>query len=251
MCPARKGGAFFTKGDFMKKLISIMLVLLLALLTGCAAEEEQAEAVEVPADTPTAAVPIEPAAEEQPTEWDAGSGLKVVSVGKYAGYYVEDGSDETVSDVCAITVENTSDKTVQYANLAVIIAGQTYEFDVTTLPAGARAQLLELNRKAAPETTSGLSAVTVMYGAFDEEPSLNSDVLEITGEDTAITVKNISDKDLGQIYVYYKVAYDNLYIGGITYRVGISSLAAGQSVTCYAGHYTVDYASIMFTTYEQ
>lgn len=236
----------------MKKLISIMLVLLLALLAGCAADEEQTDAVvEIPTDTPTAATPIETAAEEQPTEWDAGSGLKVVSVGKYAGYYVEDGSDETVSDVCAITVENTSDKTVQYANLAVIVAGETYEFDVTTLPAGARAQLLELNRKAAPETTSGLSAVTVMYGAFEEEPSLNSDVLEITGEDTAITVTNISDKDLGQIYVYYKVAYDNLYIGGITYRVGISSLAAGQSATCYAGHYTVDYASIMFTTYEQ
>ena len=51
---------------------------------------------------------------------------------------------------------------------------------------------------------------------IDAEPGMNADALEITTQDTAITVKNISGKDMGQVYVYYKVAYGELYLGGIT-----------------------------------
>ena len=89
-----------------------------------------------------------------------------------------------------------------------------------------------------------------MYAAFDTEPGMNADALEITTQDTAITVKNISGKDMGQVYVYYKVAYGELYLGGITYRVSVNGLAAGQSSTCYAGHYSTEYSKLMFATYE-
>ena len=50
---------------------------------------------------------------------DLGSGLSLMSVNRYAGAFVEDGSDETVSDVLAITVRNDGDKTVQYAQITL------------------------------------------------------------------------------------------------------------------------------------
>lgn len=55
----------------------------------------------------------------------------------------------------------------------------------------------------------------------------------------------------GQIYVYYKSSYGDLYIGGITYRTGVSGLAAGASTTLYASHYSTAYSRIMFVTYVQ
>lgn len=68
----------------------------------------------------------------------------------------------------------------------------------------------------------------------------------------AITITNISGSDItGQIYVYYKSAYGDLYIGGITYRTGVSGLAAGESTTLYASHYSTAYSKIMFVTYVQ
>ena len=44
---------------------------------------------------------------------DIGDGIVVESIGRYAGMFVEDGTDETVSEVFALTVRNTSEKTVQ------------------------------------------------------------------------------------------------------------------------------------------
>ena len=76
-------------------------------------------------------------------------------------------------------------------------------------------------------------------------------MLGIETQDTAITVTNNSGSDMGQIYVYYKIAYGDLYLGGITYRVGVSGLKAGESTTCYAGHFSTDYSKLMFATYVQ
>ena len=202
----------------MKKTAIILLALALAalMLAGCTGGgDDLSDAVEIPPETTPAA-----------------------------------STDETVSDVCAVTVRNNAEKTVQYAHLTVTIGETAYEFDVTTLPPDAEVQLLELSRQPMPESTDGYTALVTMYAAFDAEPGMNADALEITTQDTAITVKNISGKDMGQVYVYYKVAYGELYLGGITYRVGVNGLAAGQSTTCYAGHYSTEYSKLMFATYE-
>ena len=184
---------------------------------------------------------------------DLGSGLSLMSVNRYAGAFVEDGSDETVSDVLAITVRNDGDKTVQYAQITLTQGESTYEFSVTTLPVGASAQVLELSRQAMPDSTEGLTGQVDTYAVFDTEPTMCDDVLGIETQDTAITVTNKSGSDIaGPIYVYYKIAYGDLYLGGITYRVGISSgLKAGESSTCYAGHFSNDYSALMFATYVQ
>lgn len=180
------------------------------------------------------------------------NGLEITSVGRYAGSFIEDGSDDVLSDVCAITVKNNAAATVQYAHITLSIGEGSYEFDLSTLPSGASAQLLELSRQPLPESTDGLTASLTSFAPFDAEPSLCENVISIDAQDTAITITNVSGSDItGQIYVYYKSAYGDLYIGGITYRTGVSGLAAGESTTLYASHYSTAYSKIMFVTYVQ
>lgn len=182
---------------------------------------------------------------------DLGSGLEITNISRFAGSFIEDGSDDVLSDVCAITVKNNA-ATVQYAHITLTGGETSYEFDLSTLPSGASAQLLELSRQPLPESTDGLTASLTSFAPFDAEPSLCEDVISIDTQDTAITITNISGSDItGQIYVYYKSAYGDLYIGGITYRTGVSGLAAGESTTLYASHYSTAYSRIMFVTHVQ
>ena len=181
-----------------------------------------------------------------------GEGIELQALSGYQGPYVEDGTDDIVSDVLAITVRNDGDKTVQYAHIILTQGETAYEFDVTPLPVGASAQLLELSRQPMPDNTDGMTAQVTACAVFDTEPTMCEDVFQIETQDTAITITNNSGSDItGQIYVYYKIAYGDLYMGGITYRVGTAGLKAGESTTCYAGHFSTDYSKLMFVTYVQ
>ena len=181
-----------------------------------------------------------------------GEGIELQALSGYQGPYVEDGTDDIVSDVLAITIRNDGDKTVQYAHIILTQGETAYEFDVTTLPVGASAQLLELSRQPMPDNTDGMTAQVTACAVFDTEPTMCEDVFQIETQDTAITITNNSGSDInGQIYVYYKIAYGDLYMGGITYRVGVAGLKAGESSTCYAGHFSTDYSKLMFVTYVQ
>ena len=178
--------------------------------------------------------------------------LVLMDVSRYAGAFVEDGTDETVSDVMAITVRNDGDKTVQYVHLSLSQNDNVYEFDLTTLPPGGIVQLLELSRQPVPESTEGMTARVTNLAVFDEEPSMYADIFEIETQDMSLTITNKTEHDItGQIYIYYKIAYDELYMGGITYRAGANGLQAGETTACYAGHFSEKYSKIMFVTYVQ
>lgn len=225
------------------KLFALLLVLAL-LLTACGGAVDDGITADGQNGGNTAAA-------EEPM-MALGSGLSLMSASRYAGAFVEDGTDDIVSDVLAITVRNDGDKTVQYAHIILTQGEAAYEFDVTTLPVGASAQLLELSRQPMPDSTDGMTAEVTACAVFDTEPSLCEDVFRIETQDTAITITNNSGSDInGQIYVYYKIAYGDLYMGGITYRVGVAGLNAGESTTCYAGHFSTDYSKLMFVTYVQ
>jgi hypothetical protein len=49
--------------------------------------------------------------------------------------------------------------------------------------------------------------------------------------------------------VYYKGRYDGVYVGGITYRVSIKGLRAGDEVTAYAAHALESYSEVVFVEY--
>lgn len=176
--------------------------------------------------------------------------VTVEKVGRYAGIFVEDGSDEIVSDVFAITVVNNSDKMLQYAQVVITCGGEEYTFDMSTIPAGARAQVLEKNKKALPEDLSGAQTVLTTVTEFQEAPSTYPEVFELTPFEYSVNIKNISKSDIsGDVYVYYKTKVGDLYMGGITYRAKVTDLAAGKEKSAYASHFYGSDSEILFVTY--
>lgn len=176
--------------------------------------------------------------------------VTVEKVGRYAGIFVEDGSDEIVSDVFAITVVNNSEKMLQYAQVMITCGEESYIFDMSTIPAGARAQVLEKERKKLPESLAGAQTVLNTITEFQEEPSLYSDVFELSPEAYSIGIKNISEGNIsGDIYVYYKTKVGGLFMGGITYRARVTGLSAGEEKNAYASHFYGSDSEILFVTY--
>jgi cytoskeletal protein RodZ len=177
--------------------------------------------------------------EPQPIELE--DGLQILHIAGYAGMYMEDGSNEVVSNVMMLILENTGSEDLQLARISIAYSDFTAEFEVTNLPAGEMAVLLEKNRHAATgEDYRSIQVKNVVF--FPEAMSLREDRLKITGSNGTLKVENISGEDIaGDIYIYYKHSASDLLYGGITYRVAVrGGLKAGESTTVIAGHYTPD-----------
>lgn len=178
--------------------------------------------------------------------------LTVQRVGEYSGIYMEDGSDEVVSGVMMLILQNQSEEDLQLARINVKYSGFTAEFEATNIPAGESVVLLEKNRAAMPqEEILSVSLRNVVF--FQERMSLMADVLEITGNNGMLKVTNISDEDIaGDILVYYKNSAVDLLYGGITYRVRIQGgLAAGETAQIISNHYTPDTCRLVMVTCAQ
>lgn len=175
-------------------------------------------------------------------------GLTITDIGKYAGVYMEDGSDETVSNILMIQVENTTGKDLYLAQIKLEYGNKTAVFQVTNLPNDANAILLEQQRMPYTEQLpQGALAENVV---FTTEFSMLADQLEVTALDGVINVKNISGKDIPEnIYVYYKNYAGNLYYGGITYRIPIEGgLKAGEIRQVMASRFNQSNSRLLMVT---
>ena len=175
-------------------------------------------------------------------------GLVITDIGKYAGIYMEDGSDEAVSNILMIQVENTTGKDLYLAQIKLEYGDKTAVFQVTNLPNGAKAILLEQQRMSyTAQLPQSVSAENV---AFTTEFSMLADQLEVTALNGVINVKNISGKDISEdIYVYYKNYAGNLYYGGITYRILIEGgLKAGEIRQVVASRFNQGSSRLLMVT---
>ena len=233
------------KSSYLFGLVLIVVVLCLAAVGFLGGENGS---VQTP--VPETQEPVQEQPQEQTNTQNMSNSLQLVQTGRYSGMFVEDGSDELVQDILAITVENTGEKTVQLASLTLTAkSGEIYEFELTTLPPGEKLAVLEKNR--APYDSS-MEIASVQSGdviVFDEEPTLCEDVLEFSCADRSVTVKNISDKDISGGRVFYKSVSGNTLVGGITYMLTIPALRAGQETTLSAGHYLDGASRLIFATY--
>lgn len=202
---------------------------------------------------PTTPRQTEPAPQTQttPTEvqrlFDLGYGLEITDSGKYTGMYMEDGSNEVLSDVMMLVIQNNGGDDIQLAQITALCGGEEYHFTLTNLAVGERAVLLEQERKPAAELTA---AALDVCAVFAEPMELHEDVIEVTGLDGMVNVKNISDADIeGDIYIYYKYTAEDLYYGGITFRVRVEGgLKAGELRQVPAGHYNTDGCAVVQVT---
>lgn len=176
-------------------------------------------------------------------------GLQIHKIDSYTGPYWEDGSDEEVSELLMIELENISGKDIQIAVVQLLFGEETAIFQVTNLPEGESVIALEQNRRKYTEEMP--AQVTVENIAYMDEFSMEEDAVKITAFDGIINVENISEKDIEQtIFVYYKNYEEGQYHGGITYRVRIEEgLKAGEIRQLKASHFYAEKSRILMVSF--
>lgn len=236
-----------------KKIILIaaaFLIVMAVVLAVCLLRPRTSDVIETPSqDQPSDASGQQTEPSQDPI--DLGFGLKLTALSEVTGNFPEDGSDEFVESMLSATFQNEGDQTIQYASVQVIIGEEEFAFEFTTLPAGESVRVFEADRKELAGSPNAVSAEIESIAYFQEEPSIYENELEITVADGLICVKNISGKDIDkEISVFYKTASDDMYIGGITYRLRIpAGLPAGEEFLGNAIHASETMSKVMFVTY--
>lgn len=240
-------------------LLALILLIVVLELRGCdqSMENPDSSSQTDPSQTDSQSTEdtTDPSAPTGPSEENPmflTQDLYILHIGNFSGRYVEDGSDAEMENICAVLVENRSDKTLQLAKFQVVNGTEVYEFSLTTLPAGERAIVQDLNKAEFTEGKEDLYAVADVVAFFPSEPSLHEDVFSITGDEGCIELRNRTETDItGTIYVYYKTRTPDGYAGGITYRVSIPGLKAGETYQAFTAHFWAGSSQVMFIEYAQ
>lgn len=229
------------------------LLLVFGLQNTVGVEDPTVGGTTEPSLVPETTEPTVPdATMEQTHEYsiNLGHGLELTKIGRFSGVYMEDGTDEMVSNVLMVMVTNNGEEDIQYSEV-ILAAGNTGAFfDLTTLPAGETVLLLERDRMQWSETETYSNAMLFDTAVFPEPLDLHSDQLQVQMLDGAMNVTNISSEDIsGEIVIYYKNRLNDMYYGGITYRVRIEGgLAADEVRQLPANHLYANGSQIVFIT---
>lgn len=185
-----------------------------------------------------------------PSEVDLGNGLRLVRMSSVAGVFPEDGKDDFLPEIFCATIQNTTDRTLSIGRVELTINRESYIFEITSIPPGASVHAYEMRRKPAPATVTEFRGECLFAAYREEEPTADPARLEIKVEDGGIRVKNLTEESIeGPVYVYYKSVQNDIFVGGITYRVKLTGLSAGDEVLLRAGHATAEYTRIMYVEY--
>lgn len=239
------------QNHFMKTLlitVSVILCIVLAVFLLARIEPEVKDESSVSTENTKQTVYTTPVETNiDPIELE--EGLVISAMSEYTGIYMEDGSDETVSGVMMVVLTNHTDEDLQYAQITVSFEEGDRHFDVTNLPSGCSAVILEKERLSMLDSEPISSDIeNVVY--FSEPMSTNADQILISGVSGIMNVQNVSGQDLdGDIYVYYKYYESGYYYGGITFRVKVEGgLSAGEVRQLSVGHYDPDRCEIVMIT---
>lgn len=180
-------------------------------------------------------------------------GVYVISAESYSGAFVEDGSDREVENIWQIKIENTTGRDIQFLRIRANLGGEEAVFDVSTLIAGSSAVVLESNALAWKSGVEQMSFTAENLAYFQSERTIFPELFSLSVTDQMLRLENISENDVsGDIYVYYKNMEDDVFIGGITYRVKFpGGVEAGEALVEQASHYQNDQSKILFITYAQ
>ena len=178
------------------------------------------------------------------------TGMQISKIKSYSGKFVENGSDKEVSNILALEVKNTSKKDLQYGQIKLKINNKkTATFDLTNLPAGKTVTVIESTGSISYNSGDSYKYEEATYASVDKLPMSNKKV-KVSTKGSEITVENISNKDLGTVYVYYKNTKDNSYLGGITYRAKFENVEKGKSYTGNTSHFSEGSSEIVMVDTE-
>lgn len=238
-------------------LLVIVLGLFAALWILASREPEEMPLPTEPEQTAPAAETTETETEppytfeqeaEGVTSFTLGPGLEITRYGKYIGVYMEDGTDEFVTNVMMIQVENTTDQAIQYAKITVTGPAGDAVFTLTTLLPGQSMVVLEAGRKPYNEGDVYTEAAVENLAVFPEMPGLLEDQIEIQPLEGGFNITNISGADItGDIQVYFKDMAGDVLYGGITYVCRIEGgMKAGEVRQIMSANFTEKGSRVIF-----
>lgn len=170
----------------------------------------------------------------------------------YDGNFVEDGSNKEVSNVWTLKVSNYSNQDIQFIRIKAQKDNDVGVFDITTLKANSSVIVMESNALECPSNSEDYQYDIENLAYFQTEISLHSDIFKVMAKDNWIKLENISTQDINSdIYVYFKNYEDDIYQGGITYRVKFAGgIKAGATVEMQSQHYSSKKSKILYLTYQ-
>lgn len=175
--------------------------------------------------------------------------IQILSFGNYTGPYLENGKDEEVENICSIQIKNTSKQMIQYGEIILqTLGGETVEFVFTSIPANSSVVVLEKNKKTISKQDSFL--YVNCKGSYQMNASLHESVIQLNPDGDILKVKNISEKEINNVYIYYKYKEDDLYYGGITYRISVGTLKANEEKEIQSYHYDNESSEVLMVDYQ-
>lgn len=159
------------------------------------------------------------------------TGIEVIAIGSYTGVYNDAGGEE-VENALALVVKNTSDKVISYSTFTIEYASDKFAtFSPTNLPQNQSSLVFANNAPVNYEDIKKFELTDSMYVPSDELPLLE-DVVGVDYKDGEFIITNLTNDDLGDVYVRYKsCSAGNTYLGGITYSVMVEDLKGYETKT--------------------
>lgn len=157
-----------------------------------------------------------------------GTTLVVERTVVYDGPFLEDGSNAEVFHITGIVLRNVGPTGIVQARIVMEQAGRRLEFEAETLSPGQAVLVIEKNKSEYIQ-----KIYKSCYGEQVISDTIwwakNAPKIEPVGMST-LAVTNTGKTCLENVWLYYKTYQSNpgIYIGGITYKVGIRKLEPGQ-----------------------
>ncbi|MDO4543961.1 MAG: hypothetical protein Q4C01_05340 [Clostridia bacterium] len=249
-------------------ILCILTAIIAAIVVSGGDDEVEVEPTVLPTATaaPTAVVPatieiltpdtpipvspgiyetIESPAVESTPQPVGETGLILRSILNYSGKFVEDGSDEQVSDIFAILLYNDSGSDIEYATLEYSTAdGRLLTFTFSNLPKNRAIVVLEANRAVYAETE--LTLISEVIAPMETMQLMTDRISRYDGGNNDMVFTNISDETVENLRFYYKYLYDSeTLLGGITYSCTVGELGAGMTISVSPSRYVSGGCEIM------
>lgn len=153
--------------------------------------------------------------------------LQIMSLIQFTGPNV-DAENADGEDIAGLQIRNISDRYLDEAEIKVRIDDETeYSFLVQDLPAGSETVAFEL----AGQSYNGQAVcLEIECTAQMTDTSIREDAVQITTDGSKLIITNIAGQQIDNAVVIYRCTTGDSYIGGISYEIPVSGLAAGESL---------------------
>ena len=180
-----------------------------------------------------------------------GYDLVVEKLAPYDGMFVEDGTNVQSEGVAMLLIRNEGEFSVEYTQICVEYPQETLLFDISALPDGEKLVVQEKTGKKLPEGEP--VSVTAMVVRRAEMEMSEDQIQVIDNGDNTLTIRNVSNKAIPTIRIFYKYYMENeqIFVGGIAFTLRVTQLGPGDQVTVQPAHYASQTSRVvMVLTYD-